>query len=243
MPHDERLQPASAYYGRPEVVDLYRSDGSLSPAEERLVERYVAADASVLDVGTGAGRVALALARSGRRVTGLDRAPAMLAAAREAAARLGLDVPFVEGDAAELPFDDDAFDATVFLCNGIGHLDLVGKGRSLREMRRVTRSGGHVLLSVRSPYAVNRLLPGLIVRTAAETGRRALGRPGPSRDEQLAAPDYVHRPSVRTMERLIAEAGLELVESTSLYVLGGGRSLGPLTRYVGGQFFLVARSP
>jgi ubiquinone/menaquinone biosynthesis C-methylase UbiE len=243
MSHDERLQRPSAYYARPEVVDLYRSDGSLSAAELQLVDRHVAADASVLDVGTGAGRVALALARSGRRATGLDRSPQMLAAARDAAERLGLDVPFVEGDAADLPFDDGAFDATTFLCNGIGHLDLVDKRRCLAEMQRVTRPGGHVLLSVRSPYAVNRLLPGLLVRTVAETGRRVLGRTGPSRDEQLAAPAYVHRPSVRTMERLIGEAGLELVESTSLYVLGGGRRVGPLTRYVGGQFFLVARSP
>lgn len=51
----------------------------------------------VLDVGTGSGRIALALAREGYRVTGVDPSAAMLARARAAAEREGLDVSWVEG--------------------------------------------------------------------------------------------------------------------------------------------------
>jgi SAM-dependent methyltransferase len=158
----------------------------------------------------------------------------MLAVARDSAERLGLQVRFVHGDAEALPFERDAFDAAIYACNGIGHLTAAGKGRALRELARVIRPGGAALLSARTPYALNRMLPGLLVRGA----RQALG--GPDRDE-LSGPPYVHRPSVRTMERLVREAGLELVESTSHRVLERGGRPGAFTRYVGGQFFLAAR--
>ncbi len=74
---------------------------------ERCLELLRGLDAPrVLDVGTGTGAIALALAdeHPGARVTGLDRSAAALALARENAASTGLAVELVEGDAlAGLP--------------------------------------------------------------------------------------------------------------------------------------------
>src|SRR5439155_6871655 len=66
-------------------------------------------DERALDVGTGAGALALALAPLVREVVGLDRVPELLELARERAAALG-NVEFVEGDAAALPFPAFSFD-------------------------------------------------------------------------------------------------------------------------------------
>src|SRR5262249_9684677 len=99
---DERRARTQAYYARPETLARDGAETGLWPAEQRLVARFLPAGATVLDVGTGTGRVALALARSGRRATGLDRSESMLQAARTAAQREGLDVPFVHGDAVAL---------------------------------------------------------------------------------------------------------------------------------------------
>lgn len=61
----------------------------------------------VLDVGAGTGRVALDLARAGHEVVALDRDEVLLGALRERAARDGLDVTTVTGDARAFALDRD----------------------------------------------------------------------------------------------------------------------------------------
>lgn len=69
----------------------------------------------VLDLGTGTGRAALALARRGARVTGVDASTEMLAVARSRAADERLAIDFSEGDAHALAFPNRSFDAVVCL--------------------------------------------------------------------------------------------------------------------------------
>jgi SAM-dependent methyltransferase len=69
----------------------------------------------ILDVGTGTGRAALALAERGAIVTGVDASLEMLARARARAADRGLAITFDTGDAHALAFPDRTFDAAVSL--------------------------------------------------------------------------------------------------------------------------------
>ena len=69
----------------------------------------------VLDMATGTGRAALALAKRGARVTGVDASKEMLSVARTRAADAGLSIEFTEGDAHALAFPDRAFDSAVCL--------------------------------------------------------------------------------------------------------------------------------
>ncbi len=78
-----------------------------------LTEAVPAAPASVVDVGRGTGSLAVLLAESGRQVYGLDSAPGMLAVAGEKAARHGVTVPLVLGDAARPPFAAASFDVVL----------------------------------------------------------------------------------------------------------------------------------
>ena len=64
----------------------------------------------VLDVATGSGNAALAAARRGCTVVGIDYVPSLLARARQRAEAEAVVVDFQEGDAEALAFEDASFD-------------------------------------------------------------------------------------------------------------------------------------
>lgn len=97
-----------------------------------------------LDVATGTGFTALALAPHCRRVVGVDFTPAMLhEAAALRHARAVSNLIFCLGDAEALPFRDGAFD--IVTCRHAAH-HFPDLARALAEMARVVRPGGRVLL-------------------------------------------------------------------------------------------------
>jgi 2-polyprenyl-3-methyl-5-hydroxy-6-metoxy-1,4-benzoquinol methylase len=83
--------------------------------EAEAIARFArpAAGCTVLDVGTGTGRIAMFLAQAGASVTGLDASEEMLRVGRERAAEQHADVQFVVGDAHALTFPDRSFDVVV----------------------------------------------------------------------------------------------------------------------------------
>ena len=97
----------------------------------------------VLDVACGTGNVALAAARAGATVTGLDFAPNLLAQARARAAAEGLAIRFDEGDAEDLPYADGAFDV---VASAFGVMFAPRPERAAAELLRVCRPGGRIAL-------------------------------------------------------------------------------------------------
>src|SRR5947208_7838174 len=65
----------------------------------------------VLDVATGSGNAAIAAARRGCDVVGIDYVPALLQRGRRRAEAEGLAIELLEGDAEAIPFPDGSFDA------------------------------------------------------------------------------------------------------------------------------------
>lgn len=98
----------------------------------------------VLDVATGTGDVAIAIARARvPEVHGVDISTGMLARGRTKAASAGLSVTFVEGDGLGLPYPDGHFDAVTLAFGLRNYADLA---RGLAELHRVTRPGGLVAI-------------------------------------------------------------------------------------------------
>jgi SAM-dependent methyltransferase len=111
------------------------------PASTVLDAASVTSGVRVLDVGTGSGTVAALASARGAIVTAVDAEPSMVELTRSR-------VPAADVRHAtlpDLPFPDDAFDAVVanFVVNHVGD-----PGAAVAELRRVTRPGGRIAVSV-----------------------------------------------------------------------------------------------
>ena len=102
-----------------------------------------------LDLCCGTGDVALALARQGLEVAGLDFSEPMLAVAEKrlqaqsSKSKFSRPVQFLRGDAQQIPFPDASFDLVTI---SYGLRNLADWEMGLREMRRVVRPGGRLLV-------------------------------------------------------------------------------------------------
>lgn len=181
---------------------------------------------SILDVATGTGDLAFLFRRAvGQegRVVGIDFCEPMLDRARAKAGKYELEVDFREGDALRIDFDDATFDIAS-IAFGVRNVD--DPGQCLREMARVVRPGGRVIVLEfgqpagirRAPYRwYSRHLIPLI--GAILTGQR--------RAYEYLPRTVAHFPS--------GERFLELMDSTGRFVESYARSFsrGICFAYVG----------
>ena len=115
------------------------------PVNEAVVTAAgIAPGENVLDIATGTGHSALAAARGGAHVTGIDYVPALLEIARDRAAAERVEATFVECPAEDLPFPDGAFDVVV---SAIGVMFAADHQAAADEIARVTRPGGRIALA------------------------------------------------------------------------------------------------
>jgi ubiquinone/menaquinone biosynthesis C-methylase UbiE len=99
----------------------------------------------ILDIACGPGYVAAAAARLGCSVIGIDFSSEMIILAKEMNRHLTADLQFREGDAENLEFSNDSFDAVVM---NFGMLHLALPDKALAESFRVLRPGGRFAFTV-----------------------------------------------------------------------------------------------
>jgi ubiquinone/menaquinone biosynthesis C-methylase UbiE len=126
-------------------VPLFDEERTRREARGAIALAGVEPGAEVLDCPVGFGRHALVHAADGYRVTGLDRSEVQLSEAE----RLRGDAEWpvlLQGDYRDLPFDGERFDAALNLFSSLGYLERDEDVGVLREVRRVLRPGGTLVL-------------------------------------------------------------------------------------------------
>lgn len=121
-----------------------------APSETEAIVRLLrlAPPARIVDVCTGPGRHAVELARRGFEVTGIDRTPAFLAQAAEAARAAGVTVELVEADMRELDRAHE-FDAALNVYTSFGYFDDPADDlRAAAAIRRCLAPGGVALFEM-----------------------------------------------------------------------------------------------
>ena len=132
-------------YADDAVVSQYVEARDLMPPEQFLFDKYIQSGMDILDVGVGGGRTTAYLAPQARSYLGLDYVPEMVVACR----RKFPSYVFEVGDATNLlQIADASFDLTIFSFNGIDSIASdEGRLLALKELRRVTRDNGFVIIS------------------------------------------------------------------------------------------------
>ncbi|MFT4036688.1 MAG: class I SAM-dependent methyltransferase [Thermomicrobiales bacterium] len=155
------------------IADIY--DGVFAThVQEHYLRRRVgyirkhAPAATAIDIGAGTGVLAERLADTGMEITALDPFPGMLEQLRRR--RPGIETVVANGEA--IPFPDDEFDLAYSVAV-MHHIAEPAKvRRTLAEMVRVTRPGGHILIwdhNPRNPY-----WPNLMARVPQDVGSERL---------------------------------------------------------------------
>ena len=193
--------------------------GNIDRRWRRLVAKTLSAtlanrDARVLDVACGTGDLSLTLCERGKaRVLGIDFCRPMLDIAAAKASKSGLSLPFVEGDALDLPFADRSFEAAT-IAFGLRNLTSVEAG--FKELLRVLKPGGRVaVLEFSKPKApLLRSLFGIyFTKLLPLFGGLISG----SKSAYQYLPDSVSRfPNQNELSNLMTQAGFEDVTFRNL---------------------------
>ena len=142
-PEADKVQAMfGAIAGRYDLLNSLLSFGIDKLWRKEAVRHIVKAQPeAILDVATGTADLALALKKAlpNAEVIGVDFAEEMLSFGRTKAAKANLDVPLIQGDGLNLPFEDNRFDA-VSIAYGIRNFSDRQKG--LEEFYRVLKPGG-----------------------------------------------------------------------------------------------------
>jgi len=164
-------------------VEVTGRETELQPEEQVLLDRYLRPGQRLLDVGCGAGREAVAFARAGLSVAGIDVAPAMIALARERVRDTKLPIELAVAEPLTLPASAGPFDAVYFSPGIYAHIP--GRERRVRTLARLRTllapNGlivvGPVLAQPLRPLSRARLVD-VIRRVGRRAGFRRLAEPG-----------------------------------------------------------------
>ncbi len=133
-----RFDSLTSWYDR-----IFAAAGREDEIRRRTVELiHIRPGERVLDVGAGTGTLVRLLYEKGAHVTGIDADPRILEIARKKVP----EVKFVEGNAQSLPFPDGSFEV-VTSSLVFHHLHPQAKRAALREIHRVLRPGGRLILA------------------------------------------------------------------------------------------------
>jgi ubiquinone/menaquinone biosynthesis C-methylase UbiE len=168
--------------------------------------------ARVLEIGCGAGFMAIALARRGFTVEAVDHVPAMIELTQRHARQTGMDnrIHAALEDVHELTFEDQSFDLIVAL-GVIGWLHDLRK--ALVEITRVLKSSGYVVLSSLKAHPLLNPLSIPAFESVLETIKRQLEK------SVLHSPRNAARPrthSNREFNQYLHEVKLAIIDETNV---------------------------
>ena len=208
------------YFDSESVVEHYAKAAErlgLWQSEEKIFTRVFEPSDSLLELGCGAGRIALGLNELGFiNIMATDYSREMIKRARHLSTLLEYNIPLRVCDATDLEFDDNVFDGAIFGFNGLMQIPQAAqREQALSEIYRVIRPGGWFVFTShdrdRSPHRSFWIQE---QRRWAEANQSTdLDDFGDRTEATGDGHHYMHVPSVQEMEAVLARVGFR-VEAT-----------------------------
>ncbi len=211
------------FYNKEENIKRYGEaieTVGLWDSEKIIFTKYLSRDSHILDLGCGAGRTTINLFKLGyQNIIGLDVAENLINYAKNYCCDNNLNIDFILGDATNLEYADNTFDAVIFSYNGMQCIpkkssrDLV-----LKEIHRVLKSGGLYIFTAHDRDKYNQY-----VSWEEEQKRWEMGCQNPQYEmfgdlittDQSGSEAFVHFSSIEEMKEFISQEDFEILEYIS----------------------------
>ena len=149
---NEQFRQHRSYFEKPYVITpMFKAltpERTASEVAELVALCKFSKEDLILDHGCGQGRHCFGLRGIGYRVAGLDYSRTLLKMAATVARRVDSDVPYIRGDMRYLPLKDSIFTWVLSLFGSFGYLSETDNVEVLKEIRRVLKPRGKLLLEI-----------------------------------------------------------------------------------------------
>ena len=210
-------------YSRKKTLEEYRNYAKqgLWKEEKKLFNKYLEKGSLILDLACGSGREAFPLVRMGHKVIGIDNAPPMIRLAKELSKKLKIKVDFKIGDATDLKFKDNKFDAVIILYNSWNFIS--GENNRLKCLEggyRVLKPGGYFIFSSHIRRFFSKEMVGWIKQLIKMYFLRYFGYPVREvewgdvyyKNKEKVECLYIHKPSLSKIKKQLKMANFNIME-------------------------------
>lgn len=212
------VSAVQSWFADPRALEHYTEavkNVGLWRSEEKVFGQVLSPQDTILDLGTGTGRVAFGLWEIGYdKVMGVDACRPMIQQARHLNKLLEYRVSFRVEDARKLSFENSLFDGVIFAFNGLmqipGYSD---REQAVREIFRVLRPGGHFVFTTHDRDSAR--LKEFFAQQAAiwEAGKqdRRLREFGDNLFDSSEGTIFMHLPDRAEVKRMLDGVGFDLL--------------------------------
>ena len=211
------IEPVKAYFESPDIVEHYaQAAGRLGLwlSEEKIFTRLFSPEDSILELGSGAGRIAIGLHELGyRNILASDYAKPMVMRARAIVKLLEYAIPFHVADARKLKFENEVFDGAIFGFNGLMQIPAAAdREKALVEIFRVLKPGAWFTFTTHDRERSMHQSFWIAEKKLWDEGQQSpkLERFGDRAEAGVGGMHFMHVPSVAEIEEVLQRVGFRL---------------------------------